>query len=79
VVQYDDLPEELAKLFGDSRIPEVIRDVIRSGWGRMKPNEQGQLLRKLRDKRDKLERILIAVTVAARVLLTQPPNEVIEF
>jgi hypothetical protein len=46
---------------GDSLIPPEIRELLRRGWGKMKPNERQQLLGKVRKERDNLKRIVIAV------------------
>jgi hypothetical protein len=46
---------------GDSLITPEIRELLRRGWGTMKPNERQQLLGKVRKERDNLKRIVIAV------------------
>lgn len=83
MIQYDDLPEELVKLFGNSYIPEVLRDVLRIGWGNMSPDERHHLLGKLRYVRQEpkeLNRIVVAVNAITRTLLSRPPNaEEIQF
>jgi uncharacterized protein YaaW (UPF0174 family) len=58
---------------GDSLIPPEIWELLRRGWGKMKPNERQQLLGKVRKERDNLKRIVIAVIAATKVLLSASP------
>jgi len=75
MVQYSDLPPELGSLFGNSLIPPETRQVITSGWDKMKPSDQQALLNKVRRERDPFKRILLAVMEATNVSLRQPSTD----
>ena len=79
MIQYDDLPEELRRLFGDTLIPLETRASINHGWDKMKPNERQELIGKLRKERGALERVMIAVMATTRVLLSCPSDDEITF
>lgn len=64
MVIYDDLPQELRSLFGDTSIPPETRRVITNDWKKMTDNEKKQLIDKLSKEKDPLKRILVAVTGA---------------
>jgi hypothetical protein len=75
MAQYNDLPEELGRLFGSTSMPPEVRQLLRRGWDSMKPNEQGQLLSELRKERDSMKRVVVAVMEITKVMLSRPPKD----
>ena len=79
MTQYDDLPEELGVFFPDEDIviPTTIRMVIADGWDVMDLEQQKLLLEKMMVVKESIKRVLIAVFETSKVLLTQPPEDII--
>jgi hypothetical protein len=77
--QYEDLPEELGEIFPieDIAIPPIIRAVITDGWDAMDSTQQRLLVEKLKVAKEPIPRTLIAVFETSKVLLTQPPEDII--
>jgi hypothetical protein len=77
--QYEDMPEELGDLFPveDIAIPPIIRAVITDGWDIMDSSQQRSLIEKLRVAKEPIPRALIAVFEASKVLLAQPPEDIV--
>jgi len=75
MVQYDELPEELRKIFGDTLMPPETRATINNGWDIMKRDERFALINKLRKERTPIKRVLIAVIDTTTMLLTRPHDE----
>jgi hypothetical protein len=71
----DDLPKELAKLFGNTIIPPETREALRVGWDKMKPKERELVIAKIRRKSDPFERVLVAIIDATKASLTKPPGD----
>jgi hypothetical protein len=79
MTQYEDLPEEVAELLviEDVAIPVAIRMVIGDGWDAMDFPQQKLLIEKMKQVKEPIKRTLIAVFETSKVLLTQPPEDII--
>jgi hypothetical protein len=79
MTQYEDLPEEVAELLviEDVAIPVAIRMVIGDGWDAMDFPQQKLLIEKMKQVKEPIKRTLIAVFETSKVLLTQPPENII--
>jgi hypothetical protein len=79
MTQYDDLPEEMGELFPveDIAIPPIIRAVITDGWDIMDLTQQRLLVEKMKVVKEPVKRALIAVFETSKVLLTQPPEDIV--
>ena len=79
MTQYEDLPEELGELFpvDDIAIPPIIRAVITDGWDIMDLTQQKLLIEKIKLVTEPIKRALIAVFETSKVLLTQPPEDIV--
>jgi len=79
MTQYEDLPEELGEVFPveDIAIPPTIRAVITHGWDVMDIAQQKLLVEKMELAEEPIKRALIAVFETSKVLLTQPPEDII--
>jgi len=77
--QYEDMPEELGDLFPveDIAIPPIIRAVITDGWDIMDSTQQRLLIEKLKVSKQPIPRTLIAIFEASKVLLAQPPEDIV--
>lgn len=76
---YEDMPEELGELFPveDIAIPPILRAVITDGWDIMDIAEQKLLFEKMKLVKEPVKRALIAVFETSKVLLTQPPEDIV--
>jgi hypothetical protein len=76
---YEDFPEELAALFPieDAVIPVTIRTVIVDGWDCMDLTQQKLFVAKMKLVKDPIQRALVAVFEASKVLLNEPPENII--
>jgi hypothetical protein len=74
MTEYNNFPTELAKLFPikSVTVPFVIREVFREGWSGMDPTTQKDFIRALKREKDIDKRVLKAVTIVTRRLLSQP-------
>jgi hypothetical protein len=79
MTQYEDLPEEVAELLviEDVAIPVAIRMVIGDGWDAMDFPQQKLLIEKMKQVKEPIKRTLIAIFETSKVLLTQPPEDII--
>ncbi len=77
--QYEDMPEELGDLFPveDISITPILRAVITDGWDLMDLTQQRLLIEKLKVAKSHVPRALIAIFEASKVLLTQPPEDIV--
>jgi hypothetical protein len=79
MTQYEDLPEGICDLFPieDIAIPPTIRMVIADGWDLMDSTQQRLLTEKIKLVKEPIKRALIALFETSKVLLTQPPEDII--
>jgi len=79
MTHYEDMPEELGDLFPveDIAIPPIIRALITDGWDIMDSTQQRLLVEKLQVTKQPIPRALIAVFEASKVLLAQPPEDIV--
>jgi hypothetical protein len=79
MTQYEDFPEELGALFPveEIAIPVTIRTVIVDGWDAMDYTQQKLFIAKMKLVQEPIKRALVAVFEASKVLLNQPPENII--
>ncbi len=79
MTQYEDMPEELGDFFPveDIAIPPIIRALITDGWDIMDSTQQRLLMEKLQVAKQPIPRALIAVFESSKVLLAQPPEDIV--
>ena len=76
---YEDMPEEMGELLPleDIAITPILRAEITDGWDLMDSTQQRLLLEKMKIVKEPVKRALIAVFESAKVLLTQPPEDIV--
>jgi hypothetical protein len=76
---YEDMPEEMGELLPleDIAITPILRAVITDGWDLMDSTQQRLLMEKMKIVQEPVKRALVAVFEASKVLLSQPPEDIV--
>lgn len=77
MTEYDFLSGELGRLFQIEKhpMPQAFQDLISEAWGKMNTTEKNAFAARLRTKRDPDERMLLAVSICAKIILHNPQKE----